>query len=75
MSILRNGTVPCRYFLNVPVDFRVVQCHLSNLGNGNVHCRFFFLNVPVNFRIVQCHLLILRKGSVALSNLGVKGPS
>ena len=24
LSILRNGNVPCRYFLNVPVDFKIV---------------------------------------------------
>ena len=24
LSVLRNGNVPCRYFLNVPVDFKIV---------------------------------------------------
>ena len=24
LSILRNGNVPCHYFLNVPVDFKIV---------------------------------------------------
>ena len=33
LSILRNGNVPCRYFLNVPVDFKIVQCRLSILRN------------------------------------------
>ena len=30
LSILRNGNVPCRHFLNFPVDFKIVQCRLSN---------------------------------------------
>ena len=39
LSILRNDNVPCRYFLNVPVDFKIVQCRLSNLrkGFGRIH--------------------------------------
>ena len=36
LSILRNGTVPYRYFLDVPVDFKMVQCHLSILRKGSV---------------------------------------
>ena len=36
LSILRNGNVPCRLFLNVPVDFKVPQCRLSILRNGPV---------------------------------------
>ena len=36
LSILRNGNVPCHYFLNVPVDFKVVQCPLSNLRKCHV---------------------------------------
>ena len=31
LSILRNVNVPCRYFSNVPDDFKGVQCRLSNL--------------------------------------------
>ena len=31
LSFLRNGIVPCQYFLNVPVGFKVVQCRLLNL--------------------------------------------
>ena len=34
--ILRNDIVPCQYFLNVPVAFKVVQCHLSNLRKCHV---------------------------------------
>ena len=30
------GHVPCHYFLNVPVDFKVVQCRLSNLRKCHV---------------------------------------
>ena len=33
LSILRN--VSCRYFLNVPVNFRTVQCRLSILRRGS----------------------------------------
>ena len=36
LSILRNGNVPCRYFLNVPVEFKIVQCRLSILKTPNV---------------------------------------
>ena len=34
LSILRNGNVPCRYFRDFPVDFKIVQCHLSNFRKG-----------------------------------------
>ena len=47
-----------------PVDFKKCQCPLS-----------LILKIPVDFKIVQCRLSILRKSSVALSNLGVKGPN
>ena len=40
LSILRNGNVPCHYFLYFPVDFKIVQCHLSILRNSNFTCRF-----------------------------------
>ena len=36
LSSLRNGNVPCQYFVNVPVDFKVVQCCLSNLRKCHV---------------------------------------
>ena len=36
MSVLRYGIVSCRYFLNDPVDFKIVQCRLSNLRKGRV---------------------------------------
>ena len=51
MSILRNGNVPCRYFLNFPVDFiKIAKCRLSILRNDNVPCRYFS-NVPVDFKV------------------------
>ena len=31
MSHLRNGNVPCRYFGNVHVNFKIAKCPLSNL--------------------------------------------
>ena len=52
LSILRNDNVPCHYFLNVPVDFKIVQCHLSVLRNGNVACRYL-KKFPVYLKIVQ----------------------
>ena len=73
LSILRNGNVPCRYFQNFPVDFKIVQCCLSILRNDNVPYRYFS-NVPVDFKVVQCRLSNLRKRHVALSISGVKGP-
>ena len=51
LSILRNGNVPCHYFRNFPVDFKIVQCRLSILRNGNVPCHYF-KNFPVDFKIV-----------------------
>ena len=74
LSILVNGNVPCRYFRNVPVNFKIAQCRLSILRIGNVPCHYF-LNIPVDFKVSQCRMSILRNGSVALSNLRVKGPS
>ena len=73
LSNLGNGNVPCRYFLNFPVDFAIVQCRLSILRNDNVPCRYFS-NVPVDFKVVKCRLLNLRKRCVAVSILRVKGP-
>ena len=51
LSILRNGNVPCHYFLDFPVDFKIVQYHLSILRQGNVPCHYI-LNLPVDFKIV-----------------------
>ena len=31
LSILRNDNVPCCYFSNISVDFKVVQCRVLNL--------------------------------------------
>ena len=36
LSVLRNGNVPCHYLSHIPVDFMVVQSHLSNLGKFHV---------------------------------------
>ena len=59
------------FFINLPVDFEIVQCRLSILRNDNVPCRYFS-NVPVDFKVVKCRLSILRKRRVTLSNLRVK---
>ena len=40
LSILRNGNVPCHYFLDFLVDFKIVQCHLSILRKGYVPCHY-----------------------------------
>ena len=37
MSNLRNGNVPCRYFLNFHVGFEIAKCRLSNLMKGPCH--------------------------------------
>ena len=36
LSILRNDNVPCHYLLFLSVDFKRVQCRLSNLRKGRV---------------------------------------
>ena len=72
LSILRNGNVPCHYFLNFPVDLKKVQCRLSILRKDDVPCRYFS-TVPVDFKEVQCRLSNLRKRRVALSILRVQG--
>ena len=63
LSILRN--VPCRYFCNFHVAFKIAQYHLSNLRNSVL---VIFLPVLIGF------MLILTNGHVALSNLRVTGP-
>ena len=50
LSILRNGIFPCRYFLNVPVDFKIVQCHRSILRKWQCHLSLFFKKFPVDFK-------------------------
>ena len=44
------SNVPCHYFRNFPVNFKIVQCRLSILRNDNVQCHYF-LNFPVDFKI------------------------
>ena len=51
LSILGNGSVPYHYFVDFPVDFKIVQCRLSILRIGNVPCHYI-LNYPVDFKIV-----------------------
>ena len=36
MSILENSNIPCRYFSNIPVEYKEVQCRLSNLRKLHV---------------------------------------
>ena len=45
LSILRNYNVTCRFFFNVPVDFKIVQCRLSNLRNAPCHITDNFSHV------------------------------
>ena len=72
LSILRNGNVPCRYFLDFPVDFKIVQHRLSILRNGNVPFHYI-LNFPDDFKRILCRLSNLRNDHLALSYLRVKG--
>ena len=51
LSVLRNGKVACHYFVDFPIDFKIVQSRLSILRNGNVPCHYF-KNIPGGFRIV-----------------------
>ena len=51
LSILRNCNVPCHYFLNVPVDFKLVQCRLSNLRK----CYVALSNLRVKGPLYQKH--------------------
>ena len=68
MSNLRNGNVPCRYYYNIHVDFKIVYCRMSNLGNGQCHVTNIISHVD------RLRLSILRNGHVTLSNLRVKSP-
>ena len=45
MSILRNGNVPCRYFCNFHVDFKIAKCRLSNLRKAPCHLGNIFSHV------------------------------
>ena len=45
LSILRKGNVPCRYFRHFPVDFKIVQCRISNLRSVPCHVINVFSNV------------------------------
>ena len=56
LSILRNANVPCLYFSNVPVDFKVVRCRLSNLRKRRV--ALSNLRVKGPFVIVWCMIFV-----------------
>ena len=43
MSNLKNGNVPCPYFCNIHVDFKIVACRMSNLRNCPCHVTNIFL--------------------------------
>ena len=45
MLILRNGNVPCRYFCNFHVDFKIATCPLSNLRKGPCHVSNIYSHV------------------------------
>ena len=44
---LRKDNVPCRYFSNVPVDLKVVQCSPSNLRKRRVALSILRLRAPL----------------------------
>ena len=69
MSILRNGHVPCHYFVfNFHVGFKMVTCTMSILRTPYV-VSFMFSSCS----LAPCRVSILRNGHVAVSNLGVRG--
>ena len=39
MSILRNANVPCRYFCNFPVDFKITKCPSVGSKGRPMSCR------------------------------------
>ena len=45
LSVLSNCNVPCRYFCNYHVDFRIGKCGLSNLRKGPCHVTNVFSHV------------------------------
>ena len=51
----KNGNVPCRYFCNCRVNFKIAQGHLSNLRNtlrgvGSMFFMWLGLMSPVDFK-------------------------
>ena len=42
MSNFRNGNVPCPYFCNIHVDFKIVSCRMSNIRNCPYHVTNIF---------------------------------
>ena len=51
----KNGNVPCRYFCNCRVNFKIAQGHLSNLRNtlcgvGSIFCNGDRLDVACQFK-------------------------
>ena len=73
LPVLRNGNVPCCYFLNRPASLRTSPMCISILEKRQCPLPLVFFYLSVNFKIVQCCLSNVRKVSVALSNLRVKG--
>ena len=57
LSNLKNGNVPCRYFLYCPVNSKIVQSCLSNLQKYKYY--FFLMSIgvmsPVDFNERPCH--------------------
>ena len=47
MSNLRNGNVPCPYFCNIHVDFKIVSSRMSNLRNCPCHITNVFPHVDM----------------------------
>ena len=51
---------PLSLFLKFPCRFKMPQCHLSILRNGNVPC-YLFLNVPDDFKVAAMSPVELKK--------------
>ena len=73
LTVLRNGNVPCRYFCDCPVDFKIVPMSPVEFNKRQFPLSLF-QKFPHDFKVVQCRLLNLRKVRVALSNLRGQSP-
>ena len=62
MSVLRNGHLPCHYFCNIHVNFKMIPYPMSNLRNALCRVTYFFPHVArlhVDFKKLPCCWLFL----------------
>ena len=78
MSILRK--VPCRYFCNFHVNFKIAKCRMSNLRKGPCHVTNIFSHVDglqayVDFKKWLCRPVNSKgQGPLECTILFVTGP-